>query len=110
VLVDTDLKLARRNVDELGIANRCELVRCDAIRYLERSDERFGLICCDPPYKLAARLGPDLAQHLPARLARFGRLAVESSAREPLELELPKLELVAERKVGEALIRVWERG
>jgi 16S rRNA (guanine966-N2)-methyltransferase len=109
VLVDTDLKLARRNVSELGIDNRCELVRSDAIRYLKGSDERFGLICCDPPYKLADRLGPDLAEHLPARLARFGRLVVESSAREPLELDLPKLEPVAERTIGEALIRVWER-
>lgn len=110
VLVDTNLKLARRNVEALGIANRCELVRSDAIRYLERSSERFGLICCDPPYKLADRLGPDLSRLLPPRLARFGRLAVESSARKPLELDLPQLELVAERTIGEALIRVWERG
>ena len=42
-----------RNVTELGIANRCELVRSDAIRYLERTEERFGLVFCDPPYRLA---------------------------------------------------------
>ena len=34
VLVDTRAALARRNVDELGLANRCEVVRSDAIRYL----------------------------------------------------------------------------
>lgn len=109
VLVDRDLKLARRNVDELGVANRCELVRSNAIRYLEGSEERFGLILCDPPYKLADRLGPELAQHLPARLARYGRLAIESSAREPIELDLPKLPAVAERRIGEAMIRVYEK-
>ena len=104
VLVDRKVALAQRNVAELGIANRCEIVRRDAIRYLERSEERFGLILCDPPYKLADRLAPQLAEHLPPRLAKWGRLAVECSARRPLELDLP---LVAERRVGEALIRVW---
>ena len=96
-------------IEALGIGNRCELVRGDAIRYLERSDEKFGLILCDPPYRLADRLEPQLAQHLPPRLARFSRLAVESSARRPLELELPKIKLVAERRVGEALIRIYVR-
>jgi 16S rRNA (guanine(966)-N(2))-methyltransferase RsmD len=109
VLVDKDLKLASRNVDELGIANRCELVRSDAVRYLENSDERFGLILCDPPYRLADRLAPELAKHLPARLAKHGRLAIESSAREPIEIDLPKLPAVAERRIGEALIRVYEK-
>lgn len=109
VLVDKDVKLARLNVEELGIANRCELQRADAIRYLEGTDERFGLILCDPPYRLADRLGPELAKHLPARLAKYGRLAIESSARSPIELDVPKLELATERRIGEALIRVYEK-
>ena len=75
VLVDTKPALARRNVEELGLANRCQVIRSDAIRYLRTSSERFGLILCDPPYKLAARLEPELAQHLPPRLARHARLA-----------------------------------
>ena len=104
VLVDRGLALARRNVDELGVGRRCELVRGDAIRYLERSSERFGLILCDPPYRLADRLEPELATHLPPRLARHGRVAIESSAARPIELDLP---LVAERRIGEALIRVY---
>lgn len=104
VLVDRGLALARRNVEELGVGRRCELVRGDAIRYLERSGERFGLILCDPPYRLADRLGPELATHLPPRLARHGRAAIESSAARPIELDLP---LVAERRIGEALIRVY---
>ncbi|MGH2985461.1 MAG: hypothetical protein ACRDLO_02095, partial [Solirubrobacterales bacterium] len=62
---------------------------------------------CDPPYRLADRLAPQLSELLPPRLARHGRLAVESSARSPLELDLPKMPLVAERRIGEALIRVW---
>jgi 16S rRNA (guanine966-N2)-methyltransferase len=110
VMVDKAPGLAARNASELGVANRCEIVRGDAIRYLERSDRRFGLIFCDPPYRLAARLGPPLSEHLPLRLARFGRLVVESSARSPIELELPKkVSAVDERRIGEALIRIYAR-
>jgi 16S rRNA (guanine966-N2)-methyltransferase len=111
VLVDRAPALAGRNAEALGIANRCEVVRSDAVRYLERTDERFGLVFCDPPYKLAARLGPQLAKHLPPRLARYSRLVVESSARRPLEIDLPErtFELVDERRIGEALIRVHRR-
>lgn len=104
VLVDRKPALARRNVEQLGIANRCELVRSDAVRYLARRDERFGLILCDPPYKLAGPIESQLMQHLPARLAKHGRLVLESSARRPLEIDLP---LLAERRIGEALIRIW---
>jgi 16S rRNA (guanine966-N2)-methyltransferase len=111
VLVDRAPALARRNAEALGIANRCEIVRSDAIRYLERTDERFGLVFCDPPYKLAARLAPQLSKHLPPRLARYSRLVIESSARRPLEIDLPvrAWELVDERRVGEALIRIYGR-
>jgi 16S rRNA G966 N2-methylase RsmD len=103
VLLDTKPALARRNAEELGIANRCLVVRSDAVGYLRQSSERFGLILCDPPYRLAARLEPQLAQHLPPRLARHSRLAIESSARRPLEIDLPVL---AERRIGEALLRI----
>jgi 16S rRNA (guanine966-N2)-methyltransferase len=109
VLVDRSVALAKRNVTELGIANRCELVRADAIRYLERTEERFGLVFCDPPYKLADPLEPKLVQHLPPRLARYARLVLESPARRPISIEAPKLSLETERRIGEALIRVYRR-
>ena len=109
VLVDRSVALAKRNVTELGIDNRCELVRSDAIRYLERTEERFGLVFCDPPYKLADPLEPKLVQHLPPRLARYARLVLESPARRPISIEAPKLSLETERRIGEALIRVYRR-
>jgi 16S rRNA G966 N2-methylase RsmD len=109
VLVDRSVALAKRNVTDLGIANRCELVRSDAIRYLERTEERFGLVFCDPPYRLADPLEPKLVQHLPPRLARYARLVVESPARRPISIEAPKLSLETERRIGEALIRVYRR-
>ncbi len=109
VLVDKAPALANRNIAELGLERRCEVIRGDAIRYLERAverKERFGLVLCDPPYRLADPLEPELAQLLPPLLPRFGRLVVESSARRPLAIDLP---LTAEREIGEALIRIYSK-
>ena len=104
VLVDSDPRVARRNVSGLGLEDRCEVVRSDALRYLAGSDETFDLVLCDPPYALGAKLGPDLGRLVPPRLDAGGRLVVESSSRAPVDLDLS---LVAERRIGEALIRIW---
>jgi 16S rRNA (guanine966-N2)-methyltransferase len=58
VLVDSDPSLARRNALELGLEGRCRIVRGDALRFLRAGDERFDLVFCDPPYRLADRLDP----------------------------------------------------
>jgi len=106
-LVDTHTSLARRNVSELGLGGRCEVVRSDAVRYLRHARRRFGLIFCDPPYRLAERLEAELDSLIPGRLAEGGRLITESAARRPLELSLP---LAAERRYGDTLIRIHTRG
>jgi 16S rRNA (guanine966-N2)-methyltransferase len=104
VLVDSNPKLARRNVDQLGLADRCEVVRSDALRYLAGADERFDLVLCDPPYAMGGRIAADIGRLVAPRLAEGGRLVVESAAREPVDLDLRR---VAERRFGEALIRIW---
>jgi 16S rRNA (guanine966-N2)-methyltransferase len=103
VLVDKTLRTARRNVEALEIENRCKVVRADAILYLKREQDRFDLVFCDPPYKLADRLGPELDKLLPERLAKGGRVIVESDVRQQLELGLP---VQVERRYGDTLIRV----
>lgn len=103
VLVDTRPAAARRNVAALELFDRCEVVRADALLYLAGAGERFELIFCDPPYRLAARLGPELERLIPPRLSPGGRVIVESDARHPLELGLP---LQAERRYGDTLVRV----
>jgi 16S rRNA (guanine966-N2)-methyltransferase len=106
VLVDSDPRLARRNVDELGLTERAEVVRSDALRYLAGSGQGFDLILCDPPYALAARIAADLQRLVGPRLAEGGRLVVESPARDPVDLDL---RMLAERRFGEALLRIWAR-
>lgn len=103
-LVDTRPGPAQANVDSLGLADRARIVRSDALEFLQAGGDRFDLILCDPPYRLAARLGPDLDKPLLARLRPGGRIVIESSAREPLELGL---EPWRERRYGEALVRIY---
>jgi 16S rRNA (guanine966-N2)-methyltransferase len=103
-LVDTDVRLARQNVEGLALDDRCELVRSDALRYLRDAERRYDLVFCDPPYKLADRLGAPLSEILDMRLAEGGRVIAESSTRHPLTLELP---LLKERSYGDTLIRVY---
>jgi 16S rRNA (guanine966-N2)-methyltransferase len=107
VLVDTEPGPARRNVEALGVEDRCEIVRADALRQLGSEGRRFDLIFCDPPYRLADRLGPELTRLVPERLAEGGRMIVESDVRQPLRLELP---VRFERRYGDTLIRVHEGG
>lgn len=103
VLVDTGTALARRNVRELGIADRCEVVRAGALPFLRRTRRRFDLVFCDSPYRLADRLEAALDQLIPPRLAEGGRVIAESAARRPLELSLP---VALERRYGDTLLRV----
>ena len=103
-LVDSNTTLAARNVRDLDLEAVCEIVRDDVRRYLGRTEARFDLIFCDPPYRLADRLEGELAQLIPPRLADGGRLIVESSAHHPLDLGLP---IATERRFGEAVLRVY---
>jgi 16S rRNA (guanine966-N2)-methyltransferase len=104
VLVDTRPAAASRNIDELELGDRARVIRADAIRFLKRAEPgSFDLVLCDPPYRLADRLGADLVQLIPGVLAGGGRVTVETSPQRPLPLELPVL---TERAYGDTLIRI----
>ena len=105
--VDSQIGPAQRNVVALELEARTELVRSDALAFLRRPGPGYDLILCDPPYRLARRVGPELDQLLPGRLAAGGRIAVESSAREPVELAG---EPERERRYGDTLLRIWRPG
>jgi 16S rRNA (guanine966-N2)-methyltransferase len=103
-LVDSDPRDARRNVDELGLAERADIVKSDAVRYLAGAQPgSFDLILCDPPYSLADRFGTQLDPLLRNALAAGGRVVVESDPKLPLPLSLP---LVTERAYGDTMLRV----
>jgi len=104
--VDTEIDAATRNVADLEVGERSRLVRADARRFLERDGGEYDLVFCDPPYKLARRIGPELDSPLDARLAPDARVIAETGADDPMELTLPLLD---ERRYGTSLIRIHSR-
>lgn len=107
-LVDTRPGSAERNVEELGLGERADVVRSDALRFLRTAGEgAFDLVFCDPPYRLAQRLAEDLDPLISRSIAEGGRVIAESSPDAPLELTLP---LRLQRAYGDTLIRLYEKG
>lgn len=101
VLVDRDTRPALGNVERLGLADRVELVRGDAGRWLASAEPaRFDLVFVDAPYRIADRVGQELNTHLPRLLAADGRAVVESGARRPLRID--SLETLRRRRYGAA--------
>lgn len=101
--VDRDVGLVEANVGELGIAEACEVVRRDVRSFLRDDRGAYDLVFCDPPYKLARRLGDELDKLLPPRLAEGSRVILESDSGEGLALSLPLLD---ERRYGATAIRI----
>jgi len=103
-LVDRDTRLARRNLEHLGLAERAETRRSDAARFLRRAEPgSFDLVLCDPPYGLPDRARRQLEPSIARAVAAGGRAVVESAPNGGLRLELP---LLAERRYGDTLVRV----
>ncbi|MSO40603.1 MAG: methyltransferase domain-containing protein [Solirubrobacterales bacterium] len=108
VLVDSDARPARANVDALGLGGRVEAVRSDAARYLSGAEPGcFDLILCDPPYSLADRLAGTLDPLIRAALAPDGRVVTEASPERRLAVSLPVLR---ERRYGDTLITIHGGG
>jgi 16S rRNA (guanine966-N2)-methyltransferase len=106
-LVDTKPGAARRNVTELALSDRAEVVCSDGASFLRGAGgQEFDLVVCDPPYRLADRLAADLDPLIRDRLAKGGTVVVEASPAAPLTLSLP---LRVERRYGDTLVRVYEK-
>jgi 16S rRNA (guanine966-N2)-methyltransferase len=98
------IRSLRANLSALGAD--AEVRRADARRFLgaaSANGRHYDLVFLDPPYRLAGRLGGELAAALPAVLAPGAMVVTESDRRAPLELEL---ELIDERRYGDTLIRI----
>lgn len=104
--VDLDTRAAERNVADLGIGERATLVRSDVPRFLGREGGSYDLVLCDPPYRLARRLGPELDRLLPPFLSGGARVIVETAAEDAVELSLA---LIDDRVYGSSRIRIHRR-
>ena len=85
--VDSAIGPSHRNVRRAGSrGSRGARSRRRPAVPARRRPGAFDLILCDPPYRLRRRIGSELDQLLPPRSAPGGRMVIESSAREPVEL------------------------
>jgi 16S rRNA (guanine966-N2)-methyltransferase len=109
VFVDSDgaaVRAIRDNLDRVG-AGDGRALRTDALSFLRgavRRGEAWDLVFCDPPYRLAARLGEPLSRMLKPVLTPGARVVCESMHRQPLDLDLP---LDRERRYGDTRIAVY---
>lgn len=106
VFVESDRQAARaieRNLGKLGL--QAQIVRADARRYLQRTEERYELVLVDPPYEMVESLRMTLAEHLPRILAEGGAAVLETAA--GVELELP-LAVRASKRHGSTQLTVYE--
>jgi 16S rRNA (guanine966-N2)-methyltransferase len=111
--VDIKPNAVTRNLDALGISGgepgRGSVVKSDVLDFLEREVSlgprvRYDLILCDPPYKLAAGLAIGLDRVIPGVLAEGGRVVIETTARNPLQLSQ---QVIKEKSYGDTLVRVY---
>jgi 16S rRNA (guanine(966)-N(2))-methyltransferase RsmD len=74
----------RKNLDDLGVADRSEIVISDALAFLARAAGRWRWVFVDPPYRtdLAARVLAHFGAH-PAALAEDSSIVVEHDRRNP---------------------------
>ncbi|MBI5105644.1 MAG: 16S rRNA (guanine(966)-N(2))-methyltransferase RsmD [Solirubrobacterales bacterium] len=109
-LVERDRRAAaviRSNLVQLGLEEAGALHVRDALKALQDASsagDAYDLVLIDPPYRLAAGLGPPLSDALPPVLAPGARVVTESDRRHPLELA--GLQLAFERRYGDTLIRI----
>ncbi len=108
------LRALRSNLERLGIevprrgaGGPAHVVRSSVPAFLRsaaRRDERWSVVVCDPPYRLAHRLGRELGELLPPVLDEEARVVCESSTRQPLELPMP---LLSRRRYGDTALSVY---
>jgi 16S rRNA (guanine966-N2)-methyltransferase len=104
--VDSDAAAARavrENLERTG-SDRGRVFRADALSFLRgaaRHRESWDLVLCDPPYRLAHRLGPALGPLLTPVLGTEARIVCESPAKHPLRLDLP---VIADRRYGDTAL------
>ena len=84
VMVETDpqaLAALRQSSQALGASN-VDIVASDALRFLERTGERFDVVFVDPPY--AMNLAREVMDRLPPHLNAGARVYAEDDAPIPV--------------------------
>ena len=97
-----------KNFTRCRVAEQSKLLQVDALQYLRRTEETFGLIFLDPPYgKMLLQEAIPLAA---ARLEPEGLLICEAPAKEALPEQLDDVVLRKSYRHGKTKICVYQKG
>lgn len=115
VFVEEDARVARLladNLARLGLAERSEVIRAEALRWLDRcpEDASWDLVLADPPY--ASELLSGITERLAARpglVAEDGWVVLEDGGQVAPSLPANRFELRWRRQYGGAHISVFHR-
>ncbi|MCL2299861.1 MAG: 16S rRNA (guanine(966)-N(2))-methyltransferase RsmD [Firmicutes bacterium] len=101
------LKMTAKNLERCKLAGQAKLLQVDALQYLRRSADLYGLIFLDPPYgkDLLGRAIPVAAE----KLGPGGLLVCEAGARESLPERHGDVALRKEYKHGKTKICVYQK-
>jgi len=105
------LEALRANIAKLGYEDRCKVLPADAYRWLEFQKTsgwpRFTLVFSDPPYLRgdALRSLEAVSRHLPLELN--STVVIQSSTREELPDEVPRLRRYRVEKYGDTNIHFY---
>ncbi len=112
VFVEQDQKILRAlktNLDRCKVADQAEVVRGDAMKYLERilrSKKTFDIIFADPPY--ASRLSREIAAAISSAKRKVCDLLITESGEEYDIAKGGCLEKIRTRKFGQTVVTYLE--
>lgn len=101
------LRLIERNLTQLGLGRRSEILPKDvrrAIGILKQRGERFDLIVMDPPYQRGLIQSTLMKLNSHQIYHRSSILVIEHNRREPLPHDLDGWNLIRQRQIGDTVI------
>ena len=97
-----------KNLERCRVAERSKLLPADALQYMRRTAERFGLIFLDPPY--GAGLLEEAIPLAAALLEPEGLLLCEAPALDSLPEQAGDVALRKSYRHGKTKIQVYQKG
>lgn len=95
------VQAARRNVRRCGFDNQARVLKSDAIRFLEGTDQTFDLIFLDPPYDISPLTLTDVLDRVTTIVEASGTVVLERSRRGHAVTTFGGLEVTKERVWGD---------
>ena len=102
------VEVIRRNLERTKLIDQAKIMQLDALQYMRRIPDKFGLILLDPPY--GSELLHEAIPVAAARLEPEGLIVCEAGAHESLPEAVEDTLLRRSYKHGKTKICVYQKG